>query len=370
MMFGSEAGAEPFVIRKSRIPSLTRVPTRWAAAQTAAVRQFPSARLAPNSARAISTGHAARGSGPVPLDMIECVFDSLRVMGARGRPAGISAAAESPAADSPAVSPVAVPQVVPAAGKAPAGAPAASPAGALYEGLVDPDGPVVVGEDLLPVLPALRGLLAAGGVQRGHVVATTGGGLLFLALAAAASAAGAWCAAVGLPALGVRAAVDAGLDPGRLLLVPEPGGNWPQVVASLLDGCDVVLLCPPARPAAQLRRKLEAAARRFGSALLVAGEWEGAQARLLVADQEWAGIGAGHGRLRARRARVVAEGRGAGARSRSAWLWLPGPDGTVRPAADHVITAMTRDAGLARETELTVAAASGMTADAVLAGTG
>jgi hypothetical protein len=217
-----------------------------------------------------------------------------------------------------------------------------------YEGLLDPDGPVVPGEEVLPVLPALRGLLAAGGLQRGHVVTTAHGGLLFLALAAAASAAGAWCAAVGLPSLGVRAAADAGLDPDRLLLVAEPGASWPQVVASLLDGCDVVLLCPPARPAAQLRRKLEATARRFGSVLLVAGEWEGAQARLLVADQQWDGIGAGHGRLRARRARVVAEGRGAGTRERSAWLWLPGPDGLVRTIPDHVMASMTRDAGSAR----------------------
>ena len=202
------------------------------------------------------------------------------------------------------------------------------------------------------MLPALRGLLAAGGLQRGHVVATAHGGLLFLALAAAASAAGAWCAAVGLPSLGVRAAADAGLDPDRLLLIAEPGASWPQVVASLLDGCDVVLLRPPARPAAQLRRKLEAAARRFGSVLLVAGEWEGAQARLLIADQEWAGIGAGHGRLRARRARIVAEGRNAGARARSAWLWLPGPDGSVRAAPDHVMAAMSRDAGLDRDAGL------------------
>src|ERR1700734_883338 len=181
-----------------------------------------------------------------------------------------------------------------------------------YEGLLDPNGPVVPGEEVLPVLPALRGLLAAGGLQRGHVVATAHGGLLFLALAAAASAAGAWCAAVGLPSLGVRAAAEAGLDPDRLLLVAEPGASWPQVVASLLDGCDVVLLCPPARPAAQRGRKLEAAAwrfgpgpRRFGTGLLVAGEWEGAQARLLIADQQWAGIGCGHGRLRALRARIV-----------------------------------------------------------------
>jgi hypothetical protein len=190
------------------------------------------------------------------------------------------------------------------------------------------------GEGALPVLPALRGLLPAGGLQRGQVVTTDGPGLLCLALAAGASAAGAWCAVVGLPALGVCAAAGAGLDPDRLLLIAEPGSSWPQVVASLLDGCDIVLLRPPDRPSAQLRRKLEAAARRHGSVLLVAGEWDGAQARLFAARHEWTGIGAGHGRLRARRVQVVAEGRGAGARPRAQWLWLPGPDGTVTTVAD------------------------------------
>jgi hypothetical protein len=134
---------------------------------------------------------------------------------------------------------------------------------------------------------------------------------------------------VGVPALGVRAAAGAGLEPERLLLIPEPGPGWPQVVASLLDGFDIVLLCPPEQPSAQLRRKLEAAARRCGSVLVVAGDWPGAQSRLLLAGSEWTGIGAGHGRLRARKAQVVASGRGAGERTRSAWLWLPGPDGAV-----------------------------------------
>ncbi|HEY1642171.1 MAG TPA: hypothetical protein VGG35_15875 [Streptosporangiaceae bacterium] len=212
----------------------------------------------------------------------------------------------------------------------------AAAAGALPLSLVRPEqpgavlsGPVLSGTDVLPVLPALSGLLTSGGLQRGQVVTAGGWGLLCLALAAGASAAGAWCAAVGLPAAGVRAAADLGVEPGRLLLVAEPGPGWPQVVASLLDGCDIILLRPPDRPPAQLRRKLEATARRHGSVLLVAGEWEGAAARLHVARQEWAGLGAGHGRLRARQAQVVAEGRGAGARPRSAWVWLPGPDGAV-----------------------------------------
>src|SRR5215468_9165202 len=165
----------------------------------------------------------------------------------------------------------------------------------------------------LPVLPALRGLLP-GGLRRGTVVAVGSWGLLCLAVAAGASAAA------------------AGLDPGRMLLVPDPGAGWPQVVASLLDGCELVLIRSPGRPSAQVRTRLAATLRRCGGVLVVAGGWDGAQARLLVARQEWVGIGTGHGRLRARRVQVVADGRGAAARSRARWLWLPGPDGSVGTA--------------------------------------
>jgi hypothetical protein len=193
---------------------------------------------------------------------------------------------------------------------------------------------VLTGEGILPVLPALRELLPSGGLTRGSVVTTGDWGLLSLALAAGASAAGAWCAIAGMPSVGVRAAADAGLDPDRMVLIADAGRNWPQVAASLLDGFDIVLLCLAEQPPAQLRRKLEAAARRYGSVLLVAGDWPGAQARLLVAEEEWTGIGTGHGRLRARKARIVASGRGAGEHPRSCWLWLPGPDGAITSAAD------------------------------------
>src|SRR5215469_4542758 len=156
---------------------------------------------------------------------------------------------------------------------------------------------VLTSEGVLPVLAALRDLLPNGGLQRGSVVSTADWGLLSLALAADATAAGAWCAVAGVPVLGVRAAADAGLDPGRLVLIADPGRSWPHVVASLLDGFDIVLLHPPEQPPAQLRRKLEAAARRYGSVLLVAGDWPGAQTRLAVTDEEWTGIGTGHGWL-------------------------------------------------------------------------
>lgn len=195
------------------------------------------------------------------------------------------------------------------------------------------DDAVLPGLPALPVLPALAGLLP-GGLPRGAVVAAGQWSLLCLALAAGASAAGAWSALVGLPQLGMAAAADVGLDPGRMLLVADPGANWPQVVASLLDGCELIVLCPPARPSAQVRSRLAATLRRSGGVLVVAGGWDGAQVRLQLSRQEWLGAGPGHGRLRARRVQVVAGGRGPAARPRTQWLWLPGPDGSVSSAGE------------------------------------
>ena len=203
---------------------------------------------------------------------------------------------------------------------------------------VSPGSGVLSDADLLPVLPALQELLPFGALQRGSVVAAGDWSMLCMALAAGPVASGAWCAAAGIAEFGVVAAADAGLDPARLLLVPDLGPNWPQVAASLLDGCDLVLLRPPDRPSAQVRRKLEAAVRRYGAVLLVVGDWEGAQVRLRVTSQAWVGIGVGHGRLRGRRVRVTADGRGEWSRARTRWLWLPGPDGTVTQADDPAMS--------------------------------
>jgi hypothetical protein len=134
---------------------------------------------------------------------------------------------------------------------------------------------------VLPVLSALRELLPRGGLARGSVLAVAEFGLLCLALAAGASAAGAWCGIAGIPEAGVLAAAGLGLDAERTLLVPDPGPGWPQVVASLLDGCELVLLRPPARAPAQIRQRLEATLRRGRGVLLVAGDWPGTQVRPL-----------------------------------------------------------------------------------------
>jgi hypothetical protein len=185
------------------------------------------------------------------------------------------------------------------------------------------------GAGMLPVVPALRDLLPRGGLARGSVVAVPESGLLCLALMAEASADGAWCGIAGMPEAGIGAAVGLGLDPERTLLVPDPGTAWPQVVASLLDGCELVLVRPPVRASAQVRQRLEGTLRRGRGVLLVAGDWPGAQLRFQVAAQGWTGLGDGHGRLRECCAEVIVDGRGEAARAQARWIWLPAADGTV-----------------------------------------
>ena len=211
---------------------------------------------------------------------------------------------------------------------------------------------------MFPVVSALRELLPRGGLARGSVVTVPDSGLLCMAVVAAASADGAWCAIAGMPEAGLVAGAGLGLDLERTLLVPDLGraigdgavggratgggaaggravsgsAGWPQVVASLLDGCDLVLVRPPSRASAQVRQRLEATLRRARGVLVVAGDWPGAQVRLRVTAQGWTGLGDGFGRLRACCAEVVADGRGEAARAKTRWLWLPAEDGTVAVA--------------------------------------
>lgn len=200
----------------------------------------------------------------------------------------------------------------------------------------------MAGERLLPVLPALEPLLPAGGLRRGSVVAVEGSTSLALALLAGASAQGSWCAAAGLPALGMAAAAELGVALDRFPVVRSPGrgsgpGGWAWVVAALLDAFDIVLARPPG---GGMRgsdgRRLTARVRERGAVLVVAGGWaEPAEVRLRVASSTWEGVGQGHGRLRARRVEVVVGGRGAAARERRAALWLPHADGGVREVVDE-----------------------------------
>ena len=191
---------------------------------------------------------------------------------------------------------------------------------------------------LLPVLPPLAGLLPDGGVRRGSTIVVSGlaaaahgrGGVghsgggdvsLALAVVAAASAAGSWCGLVGLAGLGAVAAHDAGVDLGRLAVVPRPGIAWAEVTAALIDGLDLVVLHPPFPPRRDMARRLVARARDRRSVLVVipgrSGWPECPDLQLSVTDMTWEGVGAaGAGYLERRRMTVTATGRRSAARPR------------------------------------------------------
>ncbi|MDG4832172.1 hypothetical protein O7627_23090 [Solwaraspora sp. WMMD1047] len=196
----------------------------------------------------------------------------------------------------------------------------------------DPTGP----HRLLPVLPALTGLLPARGLRRGSTVAVTSGQpargctSLVLGLLAEASRSGSWCAVVGVPTLGAVAAADLGIALDRLALVPHPGPDWATVVAALIDGVDVVVVAVPGQVSASVTGRLAARARQRGSVLVPYGGWEGADVTLRVVRGMWEGLGAGRGRLRRREVTIAALGRGAAARPKEIRIWLPG-DATTRP---------------------------------------
>lgn len=180
---------------------------------------------------------------------------------------------------------------------------------------------------VLPVVPALAGLLPDTGLRRGSTVAVHGGTSLLLALLAAATEAGSWAAVVGMPSLGVAAAAEYGVDVTRLALVPRPGAELPAVVAALLDGVDLVAVQPETVLPAVARR-LSARARHRGAVLLAAGAWPAADVELSCRRAAWSGPSAGYGHLESRQVQVRSHGRGAAARPLTATFDLP-------PATPH-----------------------------------
>ncbi len=185
-------------------------------------------------------------------------------------------------------------------------------------------------ERTLPVLPALADLLPEGGLRRGSTVAVSGATSLALALLAGPSQAGSWCAAVGLPSLGLVAAAEVGIALERFPLVARPGDDWPAVVAALVDAVDVVLVRLPRHVRTGDARRLVAKVRDRGAVLVTTGGPFAGDVRFSASACAWEGLGRGHGRLRARRIDVVASGRGAASRERRVSLWLPAADGSIR----------------------------------------
>lgn len=199
---------------------------------------------------------------------------------------------------------------------APASAPGTLPASA-GSSLAHPDRPP------LPVPAELAGLLPEGALRRGTSLVVTGSTSLLLGLVARASQEGSWVAVVGLPAVGLLAAQQAGVVLDRLALVPRPGPDAATVLAALVDGVDVVVVGEDAVLVDADRRRVTARVRERGTVLLSTAPWPGAQVVLQAEPVEWTGLGAGHGHLHRHRVAVTRSGRGGAARGACTEVLLP-----------------------------------------------
>jgi len=179
---------------------------------------------------------------------------------------------------------------------------------------------------VLPVASEIADLLAwPGGIRRGTTVAALGSTSLLMALLTEASAAGSWAAVVGLPAFGLVAAAEYGIDLTRLALVPEPGPQWPTVVGALLDGLDVVIVATPTDVPAGIARSLMARARQRNAVIITTRPWLGCDVTVELVERRWHGLGRGRGRIRQQEVTLSATGRGKAAQPRQVITAMPPP---------------------------------------------
>lgn len=172
--------------------------------------------------------------------------------------------------------------------------------------------------------PALAGLvqLRAGGSY------SVDSASLALTLLAGPSRAGGWCGVVGVDDFGAEAAHALGVDLDRTVLVPDPGDQWLEVTAALVDVVTVVLVRPRGRVPEQVAEKLGARLRKRSAVLVSLGDWPRAEVRLTSREPAWAGVGDGHGHLRSRR--ILVEAHRGSAPPRRGALWFPAEDQVVR----------------------------------------
>jgi hypothetical protein len=141
---------------------------------------------------------------------------------------------------------------------------------------------------------------------------------------------------VGVPDFGAEAAAEVGIDLGRTVLVPEPGEQWLEVTAALVDVVPLVVLRPPARVGEHVAEKLGARLRKREAALVALGPWPRCEVRLSTAEPQWTGLGLGHGHLRTRQ--VVVEARRGSAPPRRTALWFPAEDASLRRGGPAPVT--------------------------------
>lgn len=147
-----------------------------------------------------------------------------------------------------------------------------------------------------PVPAVLRDLLPLG-VRRGAVGVVQGSSALLLSMLGEMSRHEAWIALVGFPTLGLLAAQQQGVDLSRVVVVPKPEDQAANVIASLMDGIDVVVCGTAAVLSGSERRRLTNRARERKTVLLTTEPWPGADLDLGISERRWTGLEQGSGQL-------------------------------------------------------------------------
>ncbi|WP_018154950.1 hypothetical protein [Demetria terragena] len=156
------------------------------------------------------------------------------------------------------------------------------------------------------------------GLRPGAVYQVSGSTAIAVALLAAASQQG-WCAAVGLPDVSLEAAARWGTALDQLILVPRPGHETWDVVGTLIDAVDLILVASAPIAPAQARR-LEARLRARQVALIVLGLWPQATATIEAKTTGWVGLGHGDGCLTEQHLEVTVTEKH---RQRTSYLTVP-----------------------------------------------
>lgn len=193
----------------------------------------------------------------------------------------------------------------------------------------------------LVVHPALTTLYPHG-LTRGGTVACHGNAATSMAvlLVAGAVDAGAWVGVAGVPTLGVQACREAGMSVERMVTVREPTVGsfddtvWGQVLATLIDGFEIVVFGAATHVRPGTARRLQARLQARGAVVVLVGSAGSFSCdQHLATDTEWHGLGDGHGHLRERRIHLALDGRRL-QRPRRDSLWYPGPNGAIERVTD------------------------------------
>ncbi len=198
---------------------------------------------------------------------------------------------------------------------------------------------------LIPVPSPLEQILPDRGLQVGTTYAVSPSPGLIGALLSGSSGTGAWCAAVGMPTLGVEALAGHGVALDRLLLVPAPGPRWLSVVSALSEVIPLIAIRPSSSVRDAELSRLGARLRDRGCTLLVvqggpaatgasgAGTaWPQSEGSLQAHDPHWRGLGAGWGALEECEVTITARTRRSPA-PRSVRVRLPGVHGRLESVA-------------------------------------